>query len=273
MHFAIRCALHAAAFLAFTVSAPAQESHVGKITGHASAGNDSFTRNCAGCHSASGNGKGSFAPYLDPHPRDLTAGIFKCRSTPSGTLPTDQDLYNTMIRGIVASAMPSWAPLTPQARVDMVAYIKKFHPEFATLGAGTPIVIPPEPGITLASITRGAALYQKLACAQCHGSQGQGDGPDAASLRNYKHEPIPPYDFTVTTRFKCSSTNAELYDTYMTGMDGTPMPSYAGKVQPEDAWDLVYYTRTLQTLRKSKENSVLKAAGGPKILATVPSVP
>jgi cytochrome c oxidase cbb3-type subunit 2 len=190
-------ALHqAVALLAFVVAATfsafAQDSHVGNLTGLASVGLDSFTRNCAGCHGASGNGRGSFAPYLDPHPRDMTAVIFKCRSTPTGILPTDQDIYNTMVRGIVASAMPSWAPLTPQARVNMVVYVKKFHPEFATAGSGTPIVVPTEPAITLASIQHGSALYRKLECAKCHGAQGQGDGPDAPTLRNFKLELLPP---------------------------------------------------------------------------------
>jgi hypothetical protein len=45
-------------------------------------------------------------------------------------------------------------------------------------------------------------LYEKLACAQCHGTHGQGDGPDAATLVNFKHELLPPYDFTATSRFK-----------------------------------------------------------------------
>jgi mono/diheme cytochrome c family protein len=48
----------------------------------------------------------------------------------------------------------------------------------------------------------------------------------------------------------------------MTGLDGTPMPSFAEVIQPNDAWDLVHFLRTLQVHRHSKENDVLKAAGG-----------
>jgi len=54
----------------------------------------------------------------------------------------------------------------------------------------------------------------------------------------------------------------------MTGVDGTPMPSFADVIQPNDAWDLVHYLRTLQTERRSKENEVLKSAGGSSILKT-----
>jgi hypothetical protein len=40
------------------------------------------------------------------------------------------------------------------------------------------------------------------------------------------------------------------------------MPSFADVIQPNDAWDLVHFLRTLQVKRHSKENEVLKAAGG-----------
>jgi mono/diheme cytochrome c family protein len=39
----------------------------------------------------------------------------------------------------------------------------------------------------------------------------------------------------------------------MTGLDGTPMPSFADVIKPEDAWDLVHYLRTLQVSHKSPE--------------------
>ncbi len=39
----------------------------------------------------------------------------------------------------------------------------------------------------------------------------------------------------------------------MTGLDGTPMPSFADNVKPEEAWDLVFYLRTLQPA--TRENS------------------
>jgi hypothetical protein len=40
------------------------------------------------------------------------------------------------------------------------------------------------------------------------------------------------------------------------------MPSFNDVIQPNDAWDLVHYLRTLQINRHSKENDVLRAAGG-----------
>jgi hypothetical protein len=39
----------------------------------------------------------------------------------------------------------------------------------------------------------------------------------------------------------------------MTGLDGTPMPSFADVIKPEEAWDLVHFLRTLQVELKSPE--------------------
>jgi mono/diheme cytochrome c family protein len=260
MKILLRFALHVVVTsVGMSISGYAQESRVHGLTGHASTGGDAFKRNCAGCHAASGDGKGTFAPYLDPRPRDLTAAIYHCRSTPSGSLPTDDDLYDTMMRGIVTTAMPSWRPLPPQTRADMVAYIKKFSPRFASEGAGVPLTIPPETQITFDGIEQGAAVYQKLACASCHGAKGHGDGPNADTLTDIKHRPDAPYDFTITARFKCGATNQELYRTMITGMDGTPMKSYAQSATPDEMWQLVHFVRTLQAARKSEENRVLKA--------------
>jgi len=243
-----------------------QQPQKAKLSGNFANGKEQFPRYCNGCHGVRGDGKGTLAPYLDPKPRDYTMGIFKCRSTPTGALPTDEDIYDTMTRGFVTAAMPPWASLPPQLRMDIVVYLKGFSPRFAHEAPGIPITIPGETAITIDSIKRGSGLYKKLECAKCHGASGHGNGPDAPTLVNIKHEPLPPYGFTATERFKCGVTNRDLYRTFMTGMDGSPMVSYADKLTPDDAWDLVHYVRTLQTTRKSEENRVLETAGGEKSL-------
>src|SRR6201997_5097193 len=245
------CAL--AAIMA--VSSFAQEAHVGNLTG----------RSSIGCHGPLGDGNGENAQWIDPKPRDFTAATFKCRSTPTGTLPTDQDLYTSVGRGFTNSNMPHWDALSNQNRIDLVAYIKTFSPRWQSEKPGDPIKIPPEPVVTLQSITHGAELFQKMECWKCHGQQGRGDGPSAATLTDSKDNPIRPYNFAAggdDSRFKCGVTNQDVYRIFMTGLDGTPMPSFADVIQPNDAWDLVHFLRTLQTSRHSKETEVLKAAGG-----------
>jgi cytochrome c oxidase cbb3-type subunit 2 len=93
---------------------------------------------------------------------------------------------------------------------------------------------------------RGRILFQKMECWKCHGPAGHGDGPSAATLTDSKDNPIRPYNFATGTRFKCGDTNEDLYRVFMTGLDGTPMPSFADNLKPAEAWDLVHFLRTLQ---------------------------
>jgi mono/diheme cytochrome c family protein len=252
------------AVLAAPVLASAQqtESHIGKLTGHADAGRQLYFRYCWGCHGFRGDGNGenwlptaSFpdAPYLNIQPRNFTAATFKCRSTPTGSLPTEQDLYNTLVRGVVNSNMPSWITLTAQNRADLIAFIKTFSARWKNDKPGDPINIPPEPKLTTESIKHGQELFQKLECWKCHGQEGFGNGPSASTLTDSNDQPIRPYNFAAGSRFKCGATNQDLYKIFMTGLDGTPMPSFADVIKPEDAWDLVHFLRTLQVTHKSPE--------------------
>ncbi len=229
--------------------ARAQETRIGNLTGHAAAGKKLYERYCIGCHGPDGDGEGENAPWIDPKPRDFTLAVFKCRSTPTGTLPTDEDLFNAMTRGFVTTNMPQWLPLTRQNRADLVAYIKTFSPKWKTLKPGTPITIPPEPPLTIESMLHGRQLYQKMQCWKCHGFQGHADGPSSATLTDNKDLPIRAYDFATGSRFMCGVTNQDLYKIFMTGMDGSPMPSFADDIRPVEAWDLVHFLRTMQPLK------------------------
>jgi mono/diheme cytochrome c family protein len=234
-------------------SSAAQESHIGQRTGHADAGKQLYFRYCWGCHGFHGDGSGENAPYLNILPRNFVAATFKCRSTPTGTLPTDEDLSRAIERGLVNSNMPSWSALTDQQRADLVAFIKTFSPRWKSEKPGDPIQVPAEPAVNLEGIQHGKELFTKLECWKCHGTEGRGDGPAAASLTDNNNQPIRPYDFESGSRFKCGTTNNDLFKIFMTGLDGTPMPSFADVLKPNEAWDLVHYLRTLQVTHKSPE--------------------
>lgn len=245
----------AAALLALPSLAIAQKGDVkiGKVTGHEAAGKQLYFRYCWGCHGFHGDGNGENGPYLNILPRNFVAATFKCRSTPTGTLPTDEDLYDSLGRGFTNSNMPAWISLTKQQRADMVAFIKTFSPRWKTDKPGDPIHVPAESAVTLDSIKHGKELFTKLECWKCHGQEGRGDGPSAATLTDSNDQPIRPYNFAAGSRFKCGATNHDLYKIFMTGLDGTPMPSFADVIKPEDAWDLVHYLRMLQVTTKSPE--------------------
>ncbi|MEQ1354593.1 MAG: cytochrome c, partial [Candidatus Acidiferrum sp.] len=233
-----------------------QESHVGKLTGHSEPGKHLYYRFCWGCHGFRGDGNGENGPYLNILPRNFVAATFKCRSTPTGTLPTDEDLYNSLGRGLNNSNMPSWISLTDQQRADMVAFIKTFSPRWSTEKPGAVVNVPAETAVNVSSIKHGQELFQKLECWKCHGNEGRGDGPSASTLTDSNDQPIRPYNFAAGSRFKCGVTNRDLYKIFMTGVDGTPMPSFADVIKPEDAWDLVHYLRTLQVAHKSPELAI-----------------
>ena len=244
-----------AAALAVPMLASAQqrESHGGKYAGDTGAGKQLYYRYCWGCHGFRGDGNGENGPYLNILPRNFVAATFKCRSTPTGTLPTDEDLFNALTRGFNNSNMPAWITLTAQNRADLVAFIKTFSPRWKSDKPGDPIAVPAEPALSLQSIQHGKELFTKLECWKCHGAEGRGDGPSASTLTDSNDQPIRPYNFAAGSRFKCGATNHDLYKIFMTGLDGTPMPSFADVIKPEDAWDLVHYLRTLQITEKSPE--------------------
>jgi mono/diheme cytochrome c family protein len=240
-------------------SVATETSHIDGLTGNAAGGKMLYRRFCIGCHGPDGNGEGMNAQWIDPKPRDFTEATFKCRSTPTGTLPTDDDLYNAITRGFVDTNMPSWRPLNPQQRADLVAFIKTWSPRWAKEKPGAVLNIPAETPITIESILHGRELFQKLECWKCHGPEGHADGPSASTLTDNKGNPIKPFNFSTGDRFMCGDTNRDLYRIFMTGLDGSPMPSFADVIQPNDAWDLVHFLRTLQVALPNQELTLWQA--------------
>ena len=233
------------------------ESHIGNITGHAKDAKADYRRYCVGCHGPLGDGNGEVFPWIDPKPRDFQLGIFKCRSTPTGTLPTDQDLFDTIARGLDRSNMPQCSTFTKQERADLVAWVKHFSPRWVGEKPGTPIQIPPEPEVTAERIKAGREVFARVQCWKCHGVQGMANGPSAATLTDDLGRPIQAFNFTDGSRPKCGDTDQDIYRIFMTGLDGTPMPSFADNIKPDEAWDLVFYLRTFMS-QKSKEREMAK---------------
>jgi mono/diheme cytochrome c family protein len=236
--------------LFYGLTSHAQESRIGHLVGNAKHGKALYQRYCIFCHGPQGDGNGQSAPYLDPKPRDFTKATFKCRSTPSGNLPLDTDLYDTITRGVHASGMPSWRPLLRQERADLVAYVKTFSPRFQEEQPVAPIQIPPEPPTSPESVKRGGALFQTMNCGLCHGKEGRGDGPSASSLTDSRGYPIRPFDLTSGTRLKCGDSDQGIFRDLSTGLDGTPMPSFASALKSDQIWDLVHYLATLRAATK-----------------------
>ncbi len=227
-----------AGLLLVTGTAHAQEA------GDARNGKLVYERYCISCHGPLGNGQGEAAEYMAIKPRDYRQGTFKWRSTPSGSLPLDSDLEHTLANGLYGTYMPTWKWLDEQSRHDVIAYIKTFSPRFASEKPQNPIVIPPDPGYSEASVKRGAAVYVKYNCSQCHGASGQGDGPSSHELKDDWGQVMVPYDLT-QGHVKCGDKSTDIYRVFMAGLSGTPMPTFADSLSSSDAWDLVHFIQSL----------------------------
>jgi cytochrome c oxidase cbb3-type subunit I/II len=203
-------------------------------------GKEVYGAHCVGCHGVRGDGAGPAATFLSPLPRDFTTGVFKFRSTPSGSLPTDGDLFRTVTRGVRWTAMPTWHEVADKERAAVVAYVKTLSRRWSEEMGEPPIHVPRPPRATPELLARGQRLYAQAKCAECHGDGGRGDGPSAASLQDDFERPIRPTDFT-RGQFKAGASVADVYRSLTTGLDGTPMPSFADAMTDDERWAIAYY--------------------------------
>ena len=204
-----------------------------------------YAENCVQCHGAAGDGNGYGAPFLVPQPRDLTMGAYKFRTTASGALPMDEDLFRIISRGANGTGMPPWSYLlTADERWALVDYVKTFSPRFASGSAPVPISLPARPA-SARDAGRGKALYAEMQCAKCHGEEGRGDGPSALTLVDGKGRHINSRDFTNPGSFRTGWTEAEIVRTFETGLNGTPMPTYTGAMSAQENYDLAAYVMSL----------------------------
>jgi mono/diheme cytochrome c family protein len=201
-------------------AAPASESVL------ALEGRGIYRSACAPCHGQRGDGQGPAARSINPKPRDFTAGVFKFRSTPSGALPTDSDLFRTISDGVPSTWMPAWEQLlSAQQRWAVVEYLKTLVPDFQSEFAEDPPLPLPSGPPASASAEEGRFVYLALKCWECHGMRGRGDGPSAGTLEDDWERSIEPYDFTHGD-YKGGGNSEDVYRTLRTGLSGTPMPAY-----------------------------------------------
>jgi len=204
-----------------------------------------YEANCVQCHGPNGAGDGFGAPFLVPPPRDFTAAQYKFRTTGTGELPTDDDLFRSISRGANGTGMPPWHYLiADEDRWALVDYVKSLSPSFERRAAPAVLKLPAEP-TEPADPNRGRLVYQKLQCAKCHGEDGRGVGPSALTLTDSKGLHINSRDFTNPGSFRTGWTMREIVRTFETGMNGTPMPSYLGLMTPREEYDLAAYVMSL----------------------------
>jgi mono/diheme cytochrome c family protein len=89
---------------------------------------------------------------------------------------------------------------------------------------------------TSASLERGKDRYD-IYCAVCHGAEGLGDGPVAASLANAVRN--------LMDQRVLDQSDGWMYSAIVNGY-GALMPGYGARISREDRWHIVNYVRGLQ---------------------------
>ena len=205
-----------------------------------------YAKYCVQCHGEKGDGEGYATQHLIPRPRDFTTGKFKVRTTPNGALPTHQDLVDIIRRGMPYTSMPDWRGLSDSELSDLAYYLKTFSPDFAVAeNIPKPMELPSGPAATSESIELGKKAYEENGCLKCHGTLGRGDGPSASTLADDLGHPIRAANLTQPWTFRGGPTREDIFRTMTTGLNGTPMPSFADALTPELRWAITDFITSL----------------------------
>lgn len=215
------------------------------------AGERIYLENCALCHGQKGDGNGPEAGRLKTKPRDFTTGQYKFQSTPSGSLPLDEDIFRTISQGVRTTSMLAQLHLSQRERWAVTEYLKTFSVRFQSEKPSEPIRIVAAPAPTKDLIALGKRFYADAGCGECHGVEGKGDGPSAKDLKDDAGNPILPADLTVRP-FKSGPLPQDLYRTISTGLNGTPMASHADVLTAKELWGVVYYIHSIATRERPR---------------------
>jgi len=205
-----------------------------------------YAKSCSQCHGDKGDGDGYAAKHLKPRPRNFTAGKFKIRTTPSGALPTTDDLKHIIKRGMPYTSMPPWPNFTDDELKQLAYFVKSFSPDFEKPDFNVaPVALPKAPKYTKESAEAGRKVYEETGCIKCHGDLGRGDGPSARTLADDFGFPLKPADFTQRWTFRGGPTREDIFRTMTTGLNGTPMPAFGDALKDEQRWAITDYIYSL----------------------------
>jgi mono/diheme cytochrome c family protein len=222
------------------------------------AGKTLYAKYCVQCHGEKGDGNGYATQHLYPRPRDFTTGKFKVRTTPNGALPTHEDLVRIIRVGMPYTSMPAWPGLTDEEVSNLAYYVKTFSADFSNPELiPKPVELPSAPGSTAESIELGKKLYTDNGCIKCHGNLGRSDGPSAPSLTDDYGYAIRAANLAQRWTFRGGSSREDIFRTMSTGLNGTPMPSFADALPPDQRWAITDYIASLSPEQPGYTNLVV----------------
>lgn len=224
----------------------------------AATGEDLFENYCASCHGSEMDGKGDLHKLLDPLPRNLNERFvttYKPR------------LKGSIKNGVKGTAMPPWKKILTDKQIDeilshIVATAKQRAdgkpsqyrtlplPKVGDVDRRTKEVIIP------AAANRGEAHFMRH-CTGCHGKLANGKGPlvyqdlKAGHHSSGRKGRFLPRNFT-NKKFMAQETMTDerMYQSILSGVPGTPMPPFDGKLTDQAILDLIAYLRKLSSEEK-----------------------
>lgn len=210
-----------------------------------------YERNCLVCHGPRGDGSGELSKDLQPKPRSFREGWFKFRSTPYDKLPTDDDLRHTITGGLSGTAMGMFTHLSQDEVTAVIEYVKSFSRRWRKPeNYAAPVVLPAPPAWLRDSSTArthagtGKILFNNI-CATCHGTNADGKGPTAPTLKDGWGLPAVPADLR-QPHLRCGDDPADIFRILTTGLSGTPMVSFAQTLTEDQRWDIIAYISTIR---------------------------
>jgi cytochrome c oxidase cbb3-type subunit I/II len=194
-----------------------------------------YAQRCLPCHGASGNGQGPYARHVNQHPANLNERI-------SNFPGVDYNFWRVM-EGVPGTAMPPWKlSLTEDAIWKIISYEKTFVDgvvrvipgdfsdseaiAFGNKGIKSPVI---QDDI---NYTEGMNIFD-LYCAQCHGVDGQGDGPASVYIN--------PQPANLTETNNDFQTQGQWFWKVSEGVETTNMPPWKYVLTEDDRWKAIYY--------------------------------
>ncbi len=170
-----------------------------------------YADRCANCHGPGGEGDGEMAGDLPAPPRNFTDEEFR-----RGTVPAA--LFQTITEGRLDAGMPPFGPTSSNPietadRWDLVATV---------FSLGTPPEV----------VENGRIIYEEN-CLACHGEDGRGDGPEAATAT------ADPGDLA-SLRYWYSRSNEIVF----TNLLDVAIVDHQNELDEDALWDVIDYMRT-----------------------------
>ena len=222
-------------------------------------GHQVYTKQCAGCHGTTGDGKGPAGAFLNPPPRDYRNGVFKFTSTPRGSKPRREDLRRILKYGAKGTSMPAFRFLPDEEAEAVLDYVQvlaargqleidlireatdeldegdDFDPEtVAEYVQGIsdswdraegelirPLTV--DPPRTADTIHQGAVAFAEFSCVKCHGPNARGSKSADVGQDIWGRTAYPAN--LAMGMLHGGRRPIDIYRRIYSGINGTPMPS------------------------------------------------